>query len=396
MKKRNLFLSIATAAVVSATTSVGIVKYYSDSTSVVVSEKNINEQVQTQSVSFKQFNAAAPPNLDFTKSAESSLKGVVLIGNYQESGSRNRDPFLEQFFGGTHQHPESGRVLQLAGIGSGVIITPDGFIATNNHVVDGAAKLTVILDNKKKYTATLVGVDPTTDLALLKINAESLQYITFGNSDDTKVGEWVLAVGHPYNLGATVTAGIISAKARSIGILRKNNLGIESFIQTDAAVNPGNSGGALVNVKGELIGINSAIASPTGSFAGYSFAIPSAIVKKVVADLKEFGKVQRALLGVAIQDVSAELITLKDLKVERGVYISGASPNGAAALAGLEVGDVITKVDERTIETASELQEYLGQFRPGDKVKVSYKRGDDLKLTTIVLKNKLGTTSMMK
>lgn len=396
MKKRNLLLSITAAAVVSAATSVGVLKYSTTPNTIPTSEIENDQNTTIQNVSFNQFEAATPLNLDFTKAAQNSLEGVVLIGNYQVKSNRNRDPFLEQFFGGSHQHPQNGSALQLAGIGSGVIITPDGFIATNNHVVHGAAKLTVILDNKKKYEATLVGVDPTTDLALLKINEESLKYISFGNSDETKVGQWVLAVGHPYNLGATVTAGIISAKARSIGILRQNNLGIESFIQTDAAVNPGNSGGALVNVKGELIGINSAIASPTGSFAGYSFAIPSAIVKKVVADLKEFGKVQRALLGVAIQDVSADLITAKELKVERGVYISATNPNGAAADAGLLEGDVITKVDDRKIETASELQEYLGQFRPGDKVKVSYKRGNEVKLTTIILKNKIGTTSMIK
>jgi serine protease Do len=386
MKKSPFFLSIALAAAVSGVVSFCVVNYSSSETQTVSEHSSSSIQnVAIQPVSFNQFSGTTQ-GLDFTSSAENSLEGVVLIGNYQQVSSRSqRDPFLEQFFGGS-SHPQEGGTLQMVGIGSGVIITPDGYIATNNHVVQGAAKLTVTLNDKRKYTATLVGVDPTTDLALLKIDEKSLQFIPFGNSDNTKVGEWVLAVGHPYNLGATVTAGIVSAKARSIGILRQNNLAIESFIQTDAAVNPGNSGGALVNIKGELVGINSAIASPTGSFAGYSFAIPSALVKKVMADLKEFGIVQRALLGVSIDDVSADLAKAKGLSTQTGVYVITASPTGAAAEAGLLAGDVITKVDEKEIETTSELQEYLGQLRPGDKVKISYRRKKETVTVSVTLK----------
>jgi serine protease Do len=399
MKKGHFLLSIAFAAIVSAAVSVGVVHYtsYKNQNMAYESFSDLENNSNAHLTSFNSFQAAVPHGLDLTKAAESSLEGVVLICNFQQVNSRSkRDPFLEQFFGGSQNPSDGTDDVQLAGIGSGVIIYPDGYITTNNHVVHGAAKLEVTLSNNLKYTAKLVGVDPTTDLALLKIEEESLRFISFGSSDDTKVGEWVLAVGHPYNLGSTVTAGIISAKARSIGILRQNNLAIESFIQTDAAVNPGNSGGALVNIRGELIGINSAIASPTGSFAGYSFAVPSAIVKKVMDDLKEFGTVQRALLGVSIKDVSADMVKAKSLDVDRGVYISATNATGAAAEAGLKPGDVIIKVDDRKVDNSSQLQEYLGRFRPGDKVKVTFKRGKEIKTTTITLKNKVGSTEVVK
>ena len=399
MRKKHFLLSILTAAFVSAAVSVWVVRYTSDNQQDV-EYKSFAELENNSTVHLSKFNGyqvAVPQGLDLTKAAAKSLEGVVLISNFQQVSSRSkRDPFLEQFFGGS-QHPNGGdATLQLVGIGSGVIISPDGYISTNNHVIEGASKLEVTLDNNRKYTATLVGKDPTTDLALLKIEEKSLKFISFGSSDDTKVGEWVLAVGHPYNLGATVTAGIVSAKARSIGILRQNNLAIESFIQTDAAVNPGNSGGALVNIKGELIGINSAIASPTGSFAGYSFAVPSAIVKKVMDDLKEFGTVQRALLGVSIQDVSADMVKAKNLDVERGVYISATNTTGAAAEAGLQIGDVVIMVDGRSVDNASQLQEYLGRFRPGDKVNITFKRGKEIKTITVTLKNKVGSTDIVK
>ena len=399
MRKKNFLFNIASAACVSAAVSVGIVYYTSNNQQDIefnsFSELNTNPAVQL--TSFNGFQAAVPQGLGLTEAAANSLEGVVLISNFQQVGGRTkRDPFLEQFFGGSHHSNGADEALQLVGIGSGVIISPDGYITTNNHVIDGAQKLEVTLDNNRKYTATLVGKDPTTDLALLKIDEKSLKFISCGSSDDTKVGEWVLAVGHPYNLGATVTAGIVSAKARSIGILRQNNLAIESFIQTDAAVNPGNSGGALVNIKGELIGINSAIASPTGSFAGYSFAVPSAIVRKVMDGLKEFGTVQRALLGVSIEDVSADMVKVKKLDVERGVYISGANATGAAAEAGLQVGDVIIQVDDRKVDNSSQLQEYLGRFRPGDKVQITFKRGKEVKTTTVTLKNKVGSTEIVK
>lgn len=398
MKKGHYLLSLAIAAFVSGAVSIGVVRYTSaeNQTPAYESFSDLENNSNAHQANFNSFNAAVPQGLDLTTAAENSLEGVVLILNYQQVNNRSkRDPFLEQFFGGSHQ-PSTENNLQLAGIGSGVIISPDGYISTNNHVVHGAAKLEVTLGDNRKYAAKLVGVDPTTDLALLKIEEKGLEFISFGNSDETKVGEWVLAVGHPYNLGATVTAGIVSAKARSIGILRQNNLAIESFIQTDAAVNPGNSGGALVNVKGELIGINSAIASPTGSFAGYSFAVPSAIVKKVMDDLKEFGTVQRALLGVSIQDVSADMVKAQNLDVERGIYITGTNATGAAAAAGLQTGDVIIKVDDRQVDDASQLQEYLGQFRPGDKVTVTIKRGREVKTVTVTLKNKIGSTEIVK
>jgi len=397
MKKRYFLLSIGSAAVVSAAVSLGLVSHLAvdSQNSVYESFEDLEQGNSSQLASFNKLEGTNPESFDLTEAASSSLEGVVLISNFQQiNGRGQRDPFLEQFFGDS-QHPTEGD-LQLAGIGSGVVISPDGYISTNNHVVAGATKLEVTLNDNRKYIAKLVGTDPTTDLALLKIEETSLHFVSFGNSDDVKVGEWVLAVGHPYNLGATVTAGIVSAKTRSIGILRQNNLGIESFIQTDAAVNPGNSGGALVNIRGELIGINSAIASPTGSFAGYSFAVPSALVKKVMGDLKEFGTVQRALLGVSIKDVSADMVKKFNLDVDRGVYVSAISNTGAAATAGVAVGDVVIKVNDRAIDNSSQLQEYLGRYRPGDVVKITLKRGEVIKTIDVTLKNKIGSTEVVK
>ena len=335
-------------------------------------------------------------SIDFSDVASQSIHGVVHISNYQTVGrGKGIDPFLEKFFGGSPQRNHGS--LALVGIGSGVIVSHDGYIATNNHVVDGAEKIEVVLNNNKTYSAKLLGVDPTTDLALLKIEEKDLTYIPFGNSDEAKVGEWVMAVGNPFNLNSTVTAGIISAKSRNINLIRsRERLAIESFIQTDAAVNPGNSGGALINTRGELIGINTAIASPTGAYTGYSFAVPSIIVKKVMDDIKEYGTVQRALLGVSIADVDASLASAKRLTVDQGVYISAVTATGAGGEAGLELGDVIIKVDDRSIDNTAQLQEYLGRFRPGDQVKVTYLRGGKEYATTIKLKNKVGTTEVVK
>lgn len=284
--------------------------------------------------------------------------------------------------------------------GSGVIISSDGYIVTNNHVVDGATKIDISLDNNKRYEATVIGTDPTTDLALLKIEANGLPFVKFGDSDNTKIGEWVLAVGNPFNLNSTVTAGIISAKARNIGILRgvENNLQIESFLQTDAVVNPGNSGGALVNLAGELIGINTAIATSTGTFTGYSFAVPSTLVKKVMDDLMKYGAVQRGLLGVNIQDVSPQLEDALDIKfpVGQGVYIGNVNENSAGEEAGLKKGDIIIGIDGKAVNNVANLQELVARRRPGDKIDVEYIRDGKTSKTSATLKNFSGDTEIVK
>jgi Do/DeqQ family serine protease len=284
--------------------------------------------------------------------------------------------------------------------GSGVIISDNGFICTNNHVINNAEKVEVTLNNNKTYTAEIIGKDPNTDLALLKIEETGLPYITYGNSDEVKVGQWALAVGNPFNLTSTVTAGIISAKGRNINALEANagrgNYPIESFIQTDAAVNPGNSGGALVNTAGELIGINSAIASNTGSYAGYSFAVPVNIVKKVMADLSEFGTVQRAFIGVSIREIDNKLAEEKNLTLYQGVYVAGLTEGGAADNAGIKEGDIITKIGDTKVNSSPELQEQVSKYRPGDKVNVTVVREGKEKVLALMFKNKNNNTDLMK
>jgi Do/DeqQ family serine protease len=279
------------------------------------------------------------------------------------------------------------------GSGSGVIISNDGYIVTNNHVIDKSKEIEVTLNDKRTFKAKLVGADPNTDIALLKIEAEKLPVILFGNSDSLKIGEWVLAVGNPFNLTSTVTAGIVSAKARNINIIN-SQMKIESFIQTDAAVNPGNSGGALVNTRGELIGINTAIASQTGSYAGYSFAIPTSIVKKVVSDIRQFGFVQRAVLGVSMKEITSEIAKEKNLKTMEGAFVDAVVENSAAEKAGVKKGDIIIKVEEVEIKSSSQLQEQIGRYSPGDKVSLTVLRDNkEIKLNA-ELKNRQGTTKV--
>lgn len=281
--------------------------------------------------------------------------------------------------------------------GSGVLISDDGYIVTNHHVVEDATALEVVLNDNQRYYAKIVGQDPSTDLALLKIKARNLPYLKYGDSDQVVPGEWVLAVGNPFDLNSTVTAGIISAKARNIGILRdKNNLQVESFIQTDAAVNPGNSGGALVNLKGELIGINSAIATVTGSYSGYSFAIPVNLVKKIMDDLLEFGSVQRGLLGVEIRDVTARLAQDRSLDVVRGVFVVRVNSGSAADQSGMEAGDVIIAINGHEVGSVSELQELVARHRPGHTVQVTYRRGGKATSVKTTLKNFEGRASITR
>ncbi|AII52625.1 hypothetical protein N008_11655 [Hymenobacter sp. APR13] len=348
-------------------------------------------------------NYVVPEGLNFTAAAASVTPAVVhVMTEYapkagQGGGSARMDPFLRQFFGDEfeqYQQPQRG---PQQGSGSGVIIAANGYIVTNNHVIDKADKIEVVMDDKRKFEAELVGTDPTTDLALLKVKADNLPFIRYGNSDQVKVGEWVLAVGNPFNLNSTVTAGIISAKGRNINILRdQQGMGIESFLQTDAVVNPGNSGGALVNLNGDLIGINSAIASQTGSFVGYSFAVPSSIVSKVIDDLLKYKVVQRALLGVQIREVDAQLASEKKLNTLSGVYVMGLSKNSSAADAGLKEGDIITEINGAKVNTSSQLQEQVARFRPGDKIKVTYLRGSDTRTASATLRNSTGTTDIIR
>ncbi len=325
----------------------------------------------------------------FELAAKQTVNSVVHIKTIttKEMGYHQSDPFHDFFFGKPQKVPKR----EVAGSGSGVIISKEGFIATNHHVVEGAVKIEVTLNDKKTYNGKIVGTDPTTDLALIKIEESDLQAIYYGNSDDVNIGEWVLAVGNPFNLTSTVTAGIVSAKGRNINIL-KEDYAIESFIQTDAAVNPGNSGGALVNQKGELIGINTAIASNTGSYTGYSFAVPVNMVKKIMNDLAKHGTVQRALLGVQIREINQELAEEYNILNLEGVYISKVIDESAASDGGLEDGDIIRSINGIKVKSPSELQEKVGQYRPGDVVNVQFERNGTLQNIALTLKNKLGTT----
>jgi Do/DeqQ family serine protease len=336
-------------------------------------------------------NSAPFPDLTFA--AESSIHSVVHIKVIQKGRYYGTNNIFDYFFGDGGSQQQQGPIRQ--GAGSGVIISSNGMIVTNNHVIDEADEINVVLNDKREYKAKLIGTDPSTDIALLKIDATGLPALTFGNSDDLRLGEWVLAVGNPFNLTSTVTAGIVSAKSRDIGI-NPDQMRIESFIQTDAAVNPGNSGGALVDTQGRLVGINTAIASQTGSYSGYSFAIPANIVQKVVADLKEFGEVQRALLNVNIGDVDAEIAKKYDLDKIEGVFIGKVLPGGAADLAGIKDNDVIISVDGLNVNSTSELQEQIGKHRPGDKVSVVVKRDNKRKPFNVTLRNKHGDTDIVK
>jgi len=324
-------------------------------------------------------------NLDFTKIAPYATEAVVHVKSKYES---DYNPYAFLFGDYLDEMP------MMEASGSGVIITADGYIVTNNHVVEKATELKVVLNDKRSYDAKIIGRDPATDLALLKIEESNLPILEFGNSDDLKVGEWVLAIGNPFNLTSTVTAGIVSAKARNISILKKQ-YAIESFIQTDAAVNPGNSGGALINIDGKLVGINTAIASSTGSFAGYSFAIPVSIVSKIISDLMQYGTVQRALLGVQVTELTTQLADEKGIDNLEGVYVSELTKNGAAEESGIKTGDVILKIGESIINEVPALLEKIGQYSPGDEVVVTVKRDKKIKEIKVVLHNQSGGTDIV-
>ena len=353
--------------------------------------ENSIEQKQLKSAQMARYAGLnTAPAFDFAGVAEVSTPAVVhiktSIGAASASPDQRKpaDPF--DFFGNPGFRFENP--MPRAGSGSGVILSDDGFIVTNNHVVEGATKVEVVLNDKRTYVAEVVGTDKNTDIALLRIGETGLPFMKLGNSDNVKVGHWVVAVGNPFNLESTVTLGIISAMGRNIDLIRSkgNKYAIENFIQTDAAINPGNSGGALVNTAGELIGINTAIASETGSYAGYAFAVPVNLVKKVVNDLMKFGKVQRGLLGVSIQDINQQLADEKGLSDLKGVYVAEVIENGSADKAGVKKGDVILSINGAEVNSSSRLQEEIGKSRPGDKLKINLRRkGSAMELEAVLL-----------
>jgi len=349
--------------------------------------------------------------LEFTEVAKNVMPAVVHIKSTQMrriAGDRDRsipDPFrqffdddmMERFFGPGYdsQGQQQRGLVPRVGSGSGVIISSDGYIVTNNHVIDNADDIEVILSDNRVYKASVIGTDPSTDLALIRIKEKGLPSVPFVNSDDVEVGEWVLAVGNPFNLNSTVTAGIVSAKARNINILQDQSA-IESFIQTDAAINMGNSGGALVNLRGGLVGISTAIASPTGSYAGYGFAVPSNIVSKVVEDLLEYGTVQRGYLGLMIRSVDGGLAQDENLDITQGVYVDSITAESAAGEAGIKVGDVITEVDGKEVKSSGELLELIGRKRPGDEVELTVDRSGKERDFSVTLRSREGSTAPVK
>ena len=347
-------------------------------------------------------NAANAMETDFTVAAQLSIHAVVHVKTKspvkmdqmdQMNGFQN-DPFFQYFFGVPKQQRKQKEMPMQEASGSGVIISNDGFIVTNNHVVDGASEIEVTLNDNRNFKAKVIGADPNTDIALIKIEAKDLPVIVFGNSDALKVGEWVLAVGNPFNLTSTVTAGIVSAKGRNINIIN-SQLPLESFIQTDAAVNPGNSGGALVNTHGELVGITTAIASQTGSYAGYAFAVPVSIVQKVVTDIRKYGVVQRAVLGIKIRNITDSIAQAKNLKTMNGVYVYSVVQQSAAKNAGIKAGDIINNVNGVPVQSASELQEQVGRYHPGDKITISILRDNKEQKLNVELKNSQGNTGIV-
>ena len=403
--KKNIFVltavCFASALVGAAVASYAVIRNAKDASTITYVDRSEGaSSAETKFVSLEQ-SASYP---DLTYAAENAVKAVVNIEAILEVEVAQQaipyDPFLE-FFGFPQPQPRGNgqpqRREQRSG-GSGVIISTDGYIVTNNHVVDGATKLRVKLNDGRVFDAKIVGKDPTTDIALIKVDKSDLPIIQFGSSDALRLGEWVLAIGSPFDLQSTITAGIVSAKARQLDVI-PNEFRIESFIQTDAAVNPGNSGGALVNARGELVGINTVIKSSTGSYIGYSFAVPESIVRKVVNDLREYGIVQRALLGISYRYIDQGFIDQfgKETKINEvgGVYVASVSEGGSASEAGLRKGDVIIEIDSVKITAPTTLTEQIGKHRPNDKISLVVKRGDKVKHFEVVLRNKAGKAELL-
>ncbi len=397
------FLPYALVGVISGATTFGGIKYLGNNSSG--SDFSYFTKTGNNS-SFASMNAIAVSD-DFVKASKMTVPAVVTIKNYQNrnAGRSSEQDIFEWFFGNPQQNQRRQQQApdnMPSGMGSGVIISPDGYIISNNHVVAGANKLEVVLNNKRTYIATLVGTDPNTDISLLKIEEKGLPYLNFANSDNVEVGQWAIAVGNPLGLNSTVTAGIISAKGRGIGILGSQGEAanpIESFIQTDAAINRGNSGGALVNLNGDLIGINSAIASTSGYYQGYGFAVPANLARKVVEDIKKFGLVQRGFLGVNSLDLSDDQQVAAynrqektNIKSGEGILVRGVNENSGAEDAGLRKGDVITKIDNINITSFGDLSFSIGSKRPGDQVMVTYLRNGKENIARVTLKDQKGNT----
>lgn len=414
MRKKWIILSVSLSVAAGSLAAYGVgrltAQRYSSSTAVTYDNENAGAH-------FASAPSGASQGIlpDFTTAAEQGVEAVVNIENRQKytvrqpqmygnpfGGGDGFDPF-DFFFG-----PQQGQRQQQQGQpqqqerrsgGSGVILSPDGYIVSNNHVVEGASELIVTLHDGTVHKATLVGTDPSTDIALLKIDAQGLKTIPFGNSEELRLGEWVLAIGNPYGLTSTVTAGIVSAKGRSLGVL-PSQMGIESFIQTDAAVNPGNSGGALITTEGNLIGINTVIKSPTGAYTGYSFAVPSSIVRKVVTDLREYGVVQRAMLGISFQAITPDWIERfgkeKGIKEQGGMYIAEVVEDGAAQAAGIKAGDILVRIGDKAMNSTADVQETIAKLRPNDKIKVTIKRDGTVKEFDVTLRNRAGKTELVK
>ena len=401
--KKEIILAVATvcaSAAVGGATAYSIAHNRPEPKTSEVKVETVRDFASSQTgTKFTSYSADGYP--DLTYAAENAVKGVVSVIKTEEVSLGYGDmqgfgQFFE-FFGNPRSYRNEEPQTRMSG-GSGVIISSDGYIVTNNHVVDNASKLKVKLFDNRTFDAEIIGADEATDVALIKIDAQDLPTIPFGDSDALRLGEWVLAIGSPYELQSTVTAGIVSAKSRTLGVI-PSQISIESFIQTDAAVNPGNSGGALVNTKGQLVGINTVIKSPSGSYAGYSFAVPEAIVRKVVVDLKEYGIVQRALLGVMFRVIDENFIEQegknKGITEIGGVYVAEAVEDGAAKAARIEKGDVITEIDGIKIGDAATVTEIIGKHRPNDKVNVTVKRDGKVKHFEVVLRNKAGKTELV-
>ncbi len=382
MKK---FFALLATSVLGGFVSVAIYRNVSDSKSVPF------EAVDTAANVVRPMSVSYSGMVDFTAAASQTVDAVVHVKIRSQYNSYE-SPIYNFLFGRPDYHQEE---MPVVASGSGVIISSDGYIVTNNHVVEGADALEVTLDDKRTFAAKVIGADPTTDIALIKIEGNDFPFIPWGDSDKLQVGEWVLAIGNPFNLASTVTAGIVSAKARSINIINSRSA-IEAFIQTDAAVNPGNSGGALVNVSGELVGIITAIASPTGSFSGYSFAVPERIAKKTVSDLMEYGAVQRAFVGISISDVTSELAQKNGVSSLKGVYVNSVTNGGAAQDAGIKPGDVVLKVNGVEVNKVSELQEQIGQYRPGQQMSITIMRDGKTQEKLLTLRNLEGGTTLQK
>src|SRR5664280_368990 len=387
--KRKLFLTAFLAAILGVSSTIFVYSHTNINGNQSVTDQKHNQPERSAPVVLTSMQSNEGP-VDLTYAAEQTVQAVVHVRVRSTVTANESDNPFSQFFSENNMRDQPRKVT---GFGSGVIISPDGYIVTNNHVIDGADSIQVTLYNNKSYTATIVGRDPDTDIALIKIKAKNLPTIKFGDSDNLRLGEWVLAVGNPFNLTSTVTAGIVSAKGRSLDM--DGGYKLESFIQTDAALNMGNSGGALVNTKGELVGITSAIVSPTGTYSGNSFAIPVNIVKKTVDDLRQYGRAQRAVMGINIQEVTSEIAQKVNLDNVSGVYVASVAEDGAAEEAGIKAKDVIVKIDDRNILSPAQLQETVAEHHPGDKIKVTYYRNGKDETASVKLRNVDGNTAVV-